>query len=309
MISPAIDLTGGNVARLRFSNAYNFGDGDADIINGGELLIVTNSISAPATLATYLGLNGGWEQEEIDLTPYLGSVIFLVWHHQLLSFDFELQPRPGWAIDDVSVEVLTIPPGTIQVTNNLAQARVSITGPVNRTMQGYSTNFTELPPGRYVATWNAVQHYLAPTARTNVLEENGIVNLMGEYTFPDTNQNGMSDTWEQQYFGAVSPTRTCLTDSDGDGFPDCAEFAAGTSPVLATSYLRLPPPVFQASVNQLRFQWQSSPGRVYQVQGSVDGVMWVPASLWLRASTATTSVLISVPDSVEPFLFRLAVKP
>lgn len=76
LISPAIDLTGGNVARLRFSNAYNFGDGDADIINGGELLIVTNSISAPATLATYLGLNGGWEQEEIDLTPYLGSVIF-----------------------------------------------------------------------------------------------------------------------------------------------------------------------------------------------------------------------------------------
>ncbi len=309
LISPAIDLTGGNVARLRFSNAYNFGDGDADIINGGELLIVTNSISAPATLATYLGLNGGWEQEEIDLTPYLGSVIFLVWHHQLLSFDFELQPRPGWAIDDVSVEVLTIPPGTIQVTNNLAQARVNITGPVNRTMQGYSTNFTELPPGRYVATWNAVQHYLAPIARTNVLEENGIVNLMGEYTFPDTNQNGMSDTWEQQYFGAVSPTRTCLTDSDGDGFPDCAEFAAGTSPVLATSYLRLPPPVFQASVNQLRFQWQSSPGRVYQVQGSVDGLMWVPVSLSLRASTATTSVLISVPDSVEPFLFRLAVKP
>ena len=310
LISPAIDLTGGNVARLKFMHAYNFTERTPfDIIEGGELLIITNAISAPAPLAAYFDTNFEWEQEEIDLTPYLGSVIFLVWHHQLLSF--ESAERSGWSLDDVSVEVLTIPPGVIQVTNNLAQARVSITGPVNRTMQGYSTNFTALPPGRYVATWNAVQHYLAPAAQTNVLEESGIIILAGDYTFPDANQNGMSDTWEQQYFGVISPARTCLTDSDSDGFPDCAEFAAGTSPVLANSYLRLPPPVMvmQSSISKLRFQWQSSPGRIYQVQGSVDGIMWGPASPWLRASTTTTSVLISVPDSVEPFLFRLEVKP
>jgi len=310
LISPAIDLTGGNVARLRFMNAYNFGDNpEWDIINGGELLIVTNSVSAPATLATYTDRNRDWEQEKIDLTPYLGSVVFLIWHHQLLSF--ESQPRPGWAIDDVSVEVLTIPPGVIQVTNNLAQARVSITGPVDRTMLGYSTNFADLPPGDYVATWNAVQFYLTPKAQTNELDENGVMELLGDYTFPDTNANGMSDLWEQQYFGAISPTRTCLTDSDSDGFPDCAEFAAGTSPVLANSYLRLPPPtlITQASVSKLRFQWQSSPGRVYQVQGSADGFTWGAASMWMRASTSTASVLISVPDSEEPFLFRLEVKP
>jgi len=310
LISPAIDLTGGNVARLKFMHAYDFTERTPfDILEGGELLIVTNAISAPADLATYFETNFEWEQEEIDLTPYIGSVIFLVWHHQLLSLQSE--ERSGWSIDDVSVEVLTIPPGALQVTNNLAQARVSIAGPVNRTMQGYSTNFTELPPGRYVATWNAVQHYLTPTAQTNVLEENGIVDLVGEYTFPDTNQNGMSDIWEQQYFGVVSPTRTCLTDSDGDGFPDCAEFAAGTSPVLANSYLRLPPPVqvMQSTVSKLRFQWQSSPGRIYQVQGSVDGFTWGPASIWLRASSATTSVLTSMPDTTEPFLFRLEVKP
>ena len=70
LISPAIDLTGGNVARLKFMHAYNFSERTPfDILEGGELLIVTNAISAPAELATYSDSNGGWEQEEIDLTP------------------------------------------------------------------------------------------------------------------------------------------------------------------------------------------------------------------------------------------------
>ena len=308
LISPAINLTGGNVARLRFWNAYDFGyDANWDIINGGELLIVTNAVSAPTSLAEYYESNGGWEEEEIDLTPYMGSVVFLIWHHQLLSF--ESAERPGWAIDDVSVVVTNIPPGTIQVTNNLAQARMTLSGPVSRTVQGYGTSIADLPPGNYVATWNPVPYYMTPVAQTNVLEADGLLSLFGEYLFPDANQNGMSDTWEQQYFGVISPTRTCLTDTDSDGFPDCAEFAAGTNPVLANSYLRLNQPVLQAAVNKLRFQWQSSPGRIYQVQGSVDGINWVGVSTEVLASTSTTSALVSVPDPSEPFIFRLQVRP
>ena len=49
LISPAIDLTGGNVARLRFMHAYDFSERTPfDILEGGELLIITNAISAPA---------------------------------------------------------------------------------------------------------------------------------------------------------------------------------------------------------------------------------------------------------------------
>ena len=113
----------------------------------------------------------------------------------------------------------------------------------------------------------------------------------------------------QQHFGNVSPTRDCLTDTDGDGFPDCSEFAAGTSPVSANSYLRINTPVMQSTVHKLRFQWASSPGRQYQLQGSLDGVNWVPVSTWMQAVTATTSVQIAIPDPSEPFIFRLQVKP
>lgn len=308
LISPAIDLSGGNVATLRFTHAYDFSEKTAfDLLEGGELLIVTNSVSAPATLATYFDSNDGWEQEEIDLTPYLGSVVFLIWHHQLLAF--ESANRPGWALDDVSVVVSNVPTGTISISNNLAQARVSLTGPVSRSMQGFATNHVGLPPGTYVASWSAVQFYQTPATRTNLLEPGGVLELNGHYSFTDANQNGMSDAWEQQYFGVVSPTRDCLTDTDGDGFPDCGEFAAGTSPVSSNSFLRLNTPVLQPTVNKLRFQWASSPGRQYQVQGSLDGVNWVPVSLWMQAVTATTSTQIAVPDPSEPFIFRLQVKP
>lgn len=308
LISPAIDLTGGNVARLRFNHAYDFSEWTPfDLLEGGELLIVTNSVSAPVTLATYFDSNGGWEEEEIDLTPYIGSVIFLVWHHQLLSFESAF--RRGWAVDDVEITVTNIPPVRIAVTNNLAQARVSIAGPATRVAQGYSTNFIDLPPGRYVATWQAVTYYQTPSAQTNTLESNQNLKLTGTYTFPDENQNGMSDLWEQQFFGEVSEARNCLTDSDGDGFPDCAEFAAGTSPVSANSFLKLNTPVLQVSVNKVRFQWASSPGRQYQVQCSKDGATWEAASSWVQATSGTTSVLLGVPAAAEPFLFRLAVRP
>lgn len=307
LISPAIDLTGGNVARLYFNHAYDFTEKTSFDLEAGELLIVTNSISAPVTLATYIDMNGGWEGEEIDLTPYLGSVVFLIWHHQLLSF--ESANRPGWAVDDVSVVVTNVPTGTVSLSNNLAQARVALTGPVTRSMQGFSTNLVGLPPGQYVATWGAVQHYQSPPAQTNTLESDAVLKISGAYTFPDVNQNGMSDTWEQQFFGAVSPTRTCLTDTDGDGFPDCAEFAAGTSPVASNSFLKLNTPMLQATLNKLRFQWASSPGRQYQVQGSIDGMNWVPVSLWVQATGGTTSMMIAVPDPSEPFIFRLQVRP
>src|SRR5687767_14492999 len=147
--------------------------------------------------------------------------------------------RPGWAIDDVSVIVSNLPPGTIQVTNNLAQATVTVTGRANRVGRGYSTDFTGLPPGRYVVTWSAIPYYQTPPAQTNVLAADDVLMLEGLYTFPDLNSNGMSDYWETNFFGTVSPTRTSLTDTDNDGSRDYAEFIAGTNPNLASSRLYL----------------------------------------------------------------------
>src|SRR5205814_443528 len=73
LISPAIELSGGNVATLQFWHSYDFSGENFD---GGELLLVTNN--ATATLASYGWLANStdaatnWTKEEFDLTPYLG---------------------------------------------------------------------------------------------------------------------------------------------------------------------------------------------------------------------------------------------
>lgn len=56
----------------------------------------------------------------------------------------------------------------------------------------------------------------------------------------DTSQadnDGMDDSWEQQYFG--NTTRSGAGDFDGDGFTDFQEFIADTNPTNAASHLRM----------------------------------------------------------------------
>ncbi|HYV33079.1 MAG TPA: hypothetical protein VEO53_18470, partial [Candidatus Binatia bacterium] len=324
LVSPAIELTGGNVATLKFTSAYDFTKLiGADVVSHGQLLLVTNPANPPLLLREYTGRspfrNGSyWNEEEIDLTPYLGEIIFLVWRHELHSI--RVASRCGWALDGVCVTVEDLPPGTIQITNNLAQARVTLTGPANRVAHGYFGCFSNLPPGLYVITWNGVPYYQAPPPQTNLLAPDGLLMLAGEYTFPDANTNGISDWWELQFFGSVSTNRTGLTDTDHDLFTDYAEFVAGTNPTQANSNLRLLTPVVQTNITSVRtnitltLRWPSTPGRVYQLQGASGNLRnWAPFSFggnyWLQATTATFSATISAPDASEPYLFRIEVRP
>src|SRR5213076_37937 len=120
LISPAIELSGGNVATLQFWHSYDFSGENFD---GGELLLVTNN--ATATLASYGWLANStdaatnWTKEEFDLTPYLGHVIYLAWHYVYYSLDFfEPSSRPGWLVVDVLVSVCNVVPGPIIITIN-----------------------------------------------------------------------------------------------------------------------------------------------------------------------------------------------
>ena len=100
LISPAVELSGGNKATLRFWHSYDFTERTEllDIELGG-VLVSTNNGSAWSFLRQYGEFTLGWEEEEIDLTPYLGHVVRLRWNYGLFSFD--AVPRPGWLVDDV----------------------------------------------------------------------------------------------------------------------------------------------------------------------------------------------------------------
>lgn len=304
LISPAINLVGGNSAHVRFVHSYDFSEkGEFDLLEGGELLLFTNSVAQPITLAVYEDVSAGWEEEDIDLSPYLGHVIYLVWHHQLFSFD--AAPRAGWLLDDVSISAETIVPGTITVTNNLSQAGFAISGPLNITGQGMSLVVTNAPPGDYAISFNAVPFYNTPPPQTQSLAANQTIAFTGNYTVTDTNANGIADTWEQQYLGAVAPS-PALLDSDGDGASDYAEFAAGTNPTNQTSYLHFLTPAVQTT-GAVRLDWPTVPGRSYRITGSADLQNWSGLSDWMRANGGLLSYTTTATSGVR--FFKVEVRP
>jgi hypothetical protein len=305
LISPAIELTGGNVSTLHFWHSYDFLDFDA-ILDFGELLIVTNSVSEPVVLAQFSDDILNWSEEEFDLTPYVGRVVFLVWHY--VYFTLDPAPRPGWLIDDVSVTVSSVLRGTVTITNNLSQARFTLSGPTSQVGQGLSLTLTNLPLGEYVANWSSVLDYQTPPPQTNLVSSAAPVTFQGLYTFVDANSNGLSDAYEQRVFGEVSPTRTSTTDTDADGQSDYFEFNAGTDPTTTNSVFRVSSPAPQLNGN-LRLQWASVPGRAYRVQATADLVNWAPQTGWIRATGATSSVFLTPPNGSADYFYRLEVRP
>mgnify|MGYP001602156105 FL=1 len=229
LISPGILLSGGNKATLRFWHNYDFlAQGDFEF-QLAAIEIITNVTTSPVLLYQFdEDYSGGWEEFEIDLTPYMGNVVYLVWYHFLFSFD--APPRLGWLVDDVSITTSTIVPGTIQITNNLWQTVFALGGPSGRTGTGRSLTITNAAPGQYVMQYGDVPWFNTPASQVATLVAGQTITFAGNYTFADANTNSLPDTYETANFGGLDPLRTKLTDTDRDGLSDWAEFIAAPIP-------------------------------------------------------------------------------
>src|SRR5205085_1107581 len=96
LISPAIYLTNGNIAMLSFWHDYDFSDLSGYDIEYGEVDVIDANTGASISLAQFNDISGDWIEEQFDLTPYAGKVVYLVWSYVLFSFDSAA--RPGWLI-------------------------------------------------------------------------------------------------------------------------------------------------------------------------------------------------------------------
>jgi hypothetical protein len=290
LYSPFIDLTGFSQATLTFWDCFDFSQVFFApwYYEQGQILISTNPKTPPGNLPYIVDFSGlvsdDWELETVDLTAYAGQTIQIVWDY----LGFEGATTYGWLVDDVGVTAVSAGEGgTIVVSKNLGSGSFTLTGPISQSGTALATTLSNAPPGQYTAQFGDVAFFITPPSQTNTLAAGGTLTFNGTYTFPDVNSNGMSDLYEQYYFGVVSTNRTQLTDTDKDGMSDYAEFIAGTDPTNPASNLRFVK-AFQAG-GQVTFQWAAIPGRIYQVESSTNLVTWTPVTDWMQALSSPMS--------------------
>jgi hypothetical protein len=309
LVSPKIDLSGVSQATLTFWDCFDFSSAPQE---QGQLLISTNSgasLSSLPVLADYSGDSAAnWQQETVDLTPYVGQTIQIVWQYAGI---FSGGPAYGWLVDDVSITGVTAQMGgTIVITKNLGQGSFTMTGPMSRSGKALSTTISNAPPGPYTVQFSDVFFYQTPPDQSNTLATAGILTFTGNYGFIDANHNGISDAWEKFYFGSVSTNRTQTTDTDGDGMSDYAEFIAGTNPTNAASKLVFVSVTVQSN-RFVQLQWAAIPGRVYQLQTlTTNYASWAPLTDWLQASGSPMSYSATNFDfDRHAHMFRVQVRP
>jgi len=266
--------------------------------------IITNVATAPVPIAAFQDdASFGWEEIELDLTPYIGNVVYVVWHYILLSFDSFT--RMGWLVDDASITVDTVVLSTIQVTNNLWQAVFALSGPTGTTGRGRWTVLTNATPGQYTITFGDVAYYNTPPPQTNNLPPGGTITFTGNYTFVDVNTNGLPDGWELVNLGSVNTNYSGLTDTDGDGLSDYAEYSSGSNPTNSNSVLELTPS--QQSAGAVHIQWPSASGHGYRVVASDDLTIWTPVTDCIRATSSSTGT--NLPAGSKRGYFRVEAQP
>jgi hypothetical protein len=305
LYSPMIDLSGLSHATLTFWHSFDFSSGLED----GQVGVSTNASTPPGsipTLADYAGqTSDSWEEETIDLTPYVGQTIQVVWYYQGVNIG---SPLNGWLVDDVSITGVTGGAGgTIVITKNLGQGSFTLTGPINQSGKAPALTISNAPPGSYQVQFSDVPFYQTPFSQSDTLASGGAINFSGNYTFIDANHNGISDAWEKFYFGSAETNRTQFTDTLGNGMSDYGKFVAGLNPTNSASRFVIFSVTLQTNrVAQL--QWSAIPGRLYRPESSSNLVNWTPLVDWLQA--AGSPMLFSATNLASgPQFFRVQVRP
>jgi hypothetical protein len=117
----------------------------------------------------------------------------------------------------------------------------------------------------------------------------------------DADGDGLLDADETEYLG----THSDQSDSDRDGLSDRDEVFAGTDPLNANSVLRAAI-VKETANGYLEISWESSHGRWYSLERSVDlAGPWETVGTPIQATGSSSTVQVS-PSGTKAF-FRIRV--
>lgn len=165
------------------------------------------------------------------------------------AHSLEFKPVPGWT--EPAGEMVTVAAASTAVlTRTYAQAvgylRVTLV-PSNVVAQGAQWRVNGGPwnnsglqialqaGGTYVVDYRAVTGWVAPSNETVSIANNLTTAVVRAYTLDqsltDSDNDGLPDAWEVQYFGGLQQGPT--GDPDGDGLTNLQEYQYGTNPTNA----------------------------------------------------------------------------
>lgn len=114
----------------------------------------------------------------------------------------------------------------------------------------------------------------------------------------DSDADGLSDDWENFYFGSLANVAT--NDFDADGLNNMGEYRAGTIPTMSSNVLQLFSIQHRSTTNELRFA--HAPARQYSISWSDDLQTWQtntnPPLIYSSAWLAKTGTNLAYPSPV-----------
>jgi bacillopeptidase F len=133
LMAPPIDLTAGGPAKLVFWHWYEFENN----YDNGYVAISADGMNFTVVKA-YTGTSGGWLRTSVDLTPYTGQVIYVMFY---LHTDSSVN-KAGWYLDDINIigpdAVAPAAPTSLTAGNTIEGApSLSWTAPDELDLVGY----------------------------------------------------------------------------------------------------------------------------------------------------------------------------
>jgi len=120
---------------------------------------------------------------------------------------------------------------------------------------------------------------------------------------PDSDSDGIPDSWEYGHTNVLTILANGGTDSDGDGIPDVDEYGADTDPFDGSDYLVITD--FQALETTNSVTWPVKTTRLYTLQHAAalsNGLIWADTSASFIPSTSG-DVTETVPGVTDPSRF------
>lgn len=128
---------------------------------------------------------------------------------------------------------------------------------------------------------------------------------------PDADDDGLSDHWENLHWGDLI-TANAVTDHDGDGARDSAEYLAATDPRDRDSLLRITAHTYNSDFSVANLTFTIAPTRSYRLEhvGELSGP-WTDSTfgIFTPAPAATATRSLTLPIASRRFFRAVAVQP